>query len=960
MKRKLKQYQIFKISTNRLIQRRDNKICKVVPITLSKREALENGEMVMIQQNQLTNKIFNYFKENNIPYSKLSEIIVNIVVPTDLKKQGEKDYSIIAKQGFILNNKRYVRLYSGSGQLRRNTVTFIREDLYEPIFSSLLCGLTLDDFGKEFNAAKFNAYCGLNMSGCHLLTEALTPKVCVVDDFEQIRPHNTVNYVTEDTVKYITLPDEDYILCEGQTEYQINGNTATRNSDGTTFTVRTGVKKYIQELPYDEIENSPPLNSFDGQGLMSPEWAERVSLFFRLDYIPSEIIIRAPWVKGLLATVPFHEWFAQHNITEITDSFGKVRQISEVDCIISKSQFKMWKIYKTKCNSMGVNAWDYYCEAMQENHLCWGITKFNSYADDDIKALNYQYLQALQLENEDIEKLCKPTKNFLQSLNSGNIDEIYKKLMITAKDYKPIRLDDENEVDEFITNESYAKLFQKVLETNPKFIDDKYIRELILNECQTKFDSAKLGKILARGNFQFCVSDPVAQMEWIAKNHCGLDIDVVGVVPNGKVYSNYWLRAEDCGKEIVLMRSPLIDRNEIAKRGLIQNHEHYFRYLGSGIIYSINDLTALQMGGSDFDGDICYSTNDPIILKGCYDYAIAKPLYYILTSTDLLGKITATNVIDADVRGLNSKVGQISNKAGSLYAKLYDYAEGTPEYKKIYNSIIFLGQVVGQEIDRIKTAVAPKYPLEWKPLQGIKRVDYKNGEFEESQITTEKEQQGIFRHNKLTPDIKPYFFRYNYTYIDKSLKELHKVYETMCKRTLNYKLDELISRVKSGNAKERELHLYDQYISIYPVVDTDCIVNHICHYFEDFEKGLKRKTLSEGTNMLTAFVDKSFTCDKDMLNKVKYILDSYKRHRRLITKNANTNQNINNKQKVYNVYTLQKIVSKYYRNEIFNLSDGDLQRAFNYVMVAAGSDEKVVWHILDETILPIIRKRRIS
>lgn len=960
MKKKLKPYQIFKIGANRLIQRRDNKICKVVPITLSKREALENGEMVMIQQNQLTNKIFNYFKENNIPYSKLSEIIVNIVVPTDSKKQGEKDYATIAKQGFILNGKKYVRLFSGSGQIRRNTITFIREDLYAPIFNSLLCGLTLDDFGKEFNAAKFNAYCGLNMSGCHLLTEALTPKVCVVDDFEQIRPHNIVNHVTERSVQYITLPNEDYILEDGQNDFDIIGKIAVRKTDGVEFTLHNGIKKTVEEIPYDEIESSPSLNSFDGQGLMSPEWAERVSLFLGLDYIPSEMIIRAPWVKGLLATVPFHEWFAQHNITEITDSFGKVRQISEVDCIISKSQFKMWKIYKTKCNSMGVNAWDYYCEAMQENHLCWGITKFNSHADDEIKALNYQYLQALQLDNEDIEKLCKPTKKFLQSLNSGNIDEIYKNLMITAKDYKPIRLDDENEVDEFITNESYAKLFQKVLETNPKFIDDKYIRELILNECQTKFDGAKLGKILARGNFQFCVSDPVAQMEWIAKNHCVMDIEVNGVVPAGMVYSNYWMNSEDSGTEIVLMRSPLIDRNEIAKRGLVRNDEHYFRYLSSGIVYSIHDLTALSMGGMDFDGDISFSTNNPIILKGCYDYQTVKPLYYKLQSTNLVGAITPDNVISADVRGLNSKVGQISNKAGSLYANLHNYGVGTSGYTNLYNSIVALGQVVGMEIDRIKTAVAPTLPMEWKTLQGVKRVYLNDGQFENLQTLTDEEMQGQDRHNKLTPDIKPYFFRYNYTYIDKSLKELHKVYETMCKRTLNYKLDELISRVKSGNAKERELHLYDQYISIYPVVDTDCIVNHICHYFEDFEKGLKRKTLSEGTNMLTAFVDKSFTCDKDMLNKVKYILDSYKRHRRLITKNANTNQNINNKQKVYNVYTLQKLISKYYRNEIFNLLDGDLQRAFNYVMVAAGSDEKVVWNILDETILPIIRKRRIA
>ncbi|MCH5300220.1 MAG: hypothetical protein J1E56_02790, partial [Ruminococcus sp.] len=474
------------------------------------------------------------------------------------------------------------------------------------------------------------------------------------------------------------------------------------------------------------------------------------------------------------------------------------------------------------------------------------------------------------------------------------------------------------------------------------------------------FDGAKLGKILSRGNFQFCVSDPVAQLEWITKNHCNVDLDIVGVVPAGKVYSNYWMSADDCSNEVVLMRSPLIDRNEIAKRELIVKREHYFRYLASGIVYSIHDLTALQQGGCDFDGDIVFSTNNHLVIKGCYDYATAKPLYYKLKSTDLVGAITSENIINADIRGLNSKVGQISNKAGSLYAKLHNYAEGTPEYKSIYDSIIFLGQVVGQEIDRIKTAVAPTYPLEWKTLQGVKRVDYQNGEFKESQVTTEEEQQGIFQHNKLAPDTKPYYFRHNYDYINKAIKELHREYNMMCKRTLGYKLDELISHIKSSTAKEHELYLHSQYTKTYPVIDTDCIVNHICHYFEDFDKKLKRETLAEGTNMLATFTDRSSILDPNTLNNVRYILDSYKRHRRLITKSANTNQDSSNKEKIHNVYMLQKLISTYYRDEIFELLGGDLQLAFDYMVVAAGSDEKIVWNILDETILPIIRKRRVA
>ena len=953
MRRKLRQYEIFKISTDRLTEQ-DGKKIKIVPLTLTKREALEKSEVVKIQSNQLTNKIFDYFIENNIPHSNLdlSEILVNIQVPTGAKKQGEKAYATLAKMGFTLNDKRYVRLYSGSGQIRRNTITFIREDLYEPIFSSLLCGLTLEDFGKDFNAAKFNAYCGLNMSGCHLLPEDLTPNVCVVDDFEQIRPHNIVNYVTEENVEWLALPNKDYILYDGQTDFEIENGIATRISDGATFTVRKGVKKHISEMPYDKIEDSPALNSFDGQGLMSPLWAEKVAKHLGLEYIPSALIVRAPWVKGLLANVPFHEWFNQNGITEIKDSFGKVRQVSEIDCIISKSQFKMLKIYKTKCEPMGLNAWDYHREMMKQNHLLWGIAKLNNAVDDDVKALNYQYLQALQLFNDDIDELCKQTEEFLASLNSGDISVVYENLIVKGKGYAAETIDDENDSNETSSTSNYKKLFQRVLESNPDFIDDKHIRELIFKECASKLNGAKLGKILTRGNFQFCISDPIAQLEWIASNHCTADIDVKGVVRAGEVYANYWLNAEDRPNEIVLMRSPMIDRNEVAKRKLIQKKENYFRYLTSGIIYSIHDLTALQQGGCDFDGDITFTTNNPLILKGCYDFQTAKPLYYSLSTTDLVGRITSINLIKADVRGLNSAVGKISNKSGSLYAKLKKYSPDSPEYKKIYDSIIALGQVVGMEIDRIKTAVSPTSPLEWNLLQSKK---FQNGDFEETFVTTDDEQDGIYRHNELVPDIKPYYFRYNYDYIDKSIRDLNREFNKVCEYTFGYKFEELTKRCFDGNCNEFEKQLYEQYLKAYPAIDTDCIVNHICHRFEDFEINLKKNTIAEGENMLIRFAANK-NPDGAILDKISKTIESYKRFKRFAAKSVNTNYTDNRKEKGQKAYETQNLMAIFYRNEILDICGGDLQLAFDCIVKVSNSNEKLIWELLDEMILPIIKK----
>ena len=371
--RTINTYEILKIEIDRLVSA-DGKKYIISPLALTKEEALNNGELIRIQENQMTHVIFDYFRNQCID---LSKIVVNVHVAPELKTKGEKMYQELSRKGFDINGVHYVRFASGSGQIRRNTITFIRDDLYEPITKSLLCGLSFDDFGEDFNAAKYNAYFGLNMSGCHLLPVDYAPNVCIVDDMETIRPHDVVNYVTERNVDFLTLPDDDYILSHDDPDFDIVGNKAIRKSDGVTFTIRHGIKKDITVKPYDEIENSPCLNSFDGQGLMCPEWARRVSKYLDFGYLPSEMIIRAPWCKGLVATMDFHRWFSEHGITEIVDSFGTFRKLEDIDVIISKSQFKMHKIYKAKCADSGVNPWDYLVSYIKENNLRWGIVKPN-------------------------------------------------------------------------------------------------------------------------------------------------------------------------------------------------------------------------------------------------------------------------------------------------------------------------------------------------------------------------------------------------------------------------------------------------------------------------------------------------------------------------------------------------------------------------------------------------------
>ena len=935
---KIRTYEILKLDINRLAKV-DGKKIKVVPLTITKEEALLNGELIRVQESQMIRVICEYFSGQTID---MSHIIVNVHVPTELKTIGEKMYLACAEQGIIVNGLHYKRFASGSGQIRNNTVTFLRDDLIEPITKKLMCGLEFCDFGDGFVVSKYNAYFALAASGVHLLPDSLTPSVCVVDDYEEIRPHDTVNYVTEREVDYIVLPSGDYILASNDPAFVVENGKATRVSDGSVFVVRHGIKKDISQQHYDEIENSPCLNSFDGQGLMSPEWSKKVSDFLGFGYCASEMIVRAPWVKGLLATVDFKRWFAEHGISAITDSFGKVRNVADIDVIISKSQFKMHKIYAKKVQGTTVNAWDFHVSCMLANGLHWGIVKPNK-PEDHEKTLNYQYIEALDIDGSDIDRLCKRTKEYLESLNSGDIREVYKNLIKADSDYEDNNGDD--------TEEKHKPRYEVALNANAELINDKYIRSLILQECENKLNAAKLGKIIVRGNYQFCVSDPVAQMEHIAKNHCGMDIDVVGVVPSGHVYSNYWKSQVDNKGFITLLRSPLIDRNEIAKRKLIEDTETYFQYLQSGIVYSVHDLTLLQQAGADCDGDLTFSTNDSVIAKGSFDYGVAKPLYYELGSTSLVGEISDSNLAMADIRGLNSGVGTISNKATCLYALLKECRKNSADYKKIENEIIALGQIVGMEIDRIKTGIKPTFPLEWKRLQVI----WSKGDIYEDDymLTCEDEAAGIYKHNSFVPDVKPYFMRYNYKYLDDDVRKLRHVANQNSVINFGLKLDELENLCKSGEATEDMQVFYGVYKKAYPVNDSDCVVNRISHMFEKLQLDLQRKITSEGTDMLKSFVSGN-DIDANTLVQVNQIYQSYKRFLRIQAKRINASSKDNIKNKILSTAKINESMRKHCRKKLMDIC-GTNQSMFDALVSVSRCDNKAIWDLMGDSITTIIR-----
>ena len=251
------QYYVMKIPSNKLFG-------------LSKysfKEASIDGNIVSIGDNLVLSKIREYYgisddhitlynkvqairkemkrirkepssKENSLEIKNLQGQLDSLLFVKDVinvKVMAKKEYAKLARNGFDLNGKHYVRFMVGSGQMRRNTVTFINEEIFSYLQESLMCGL--DGKIKTINLAKLSAYFALSFSSVLWVRE---PRVCVIKDF----------FTTIKNQKITNLIES-----------------------------KDGVE--VQEI-FKDIK----LNSADGQGLISPEMARLWAKDMHLNYIP--------------------------------------------------------------------------------------------------------------------------------------------------------------------------------------------------------------------------------------------------------------------------------------------------------------------------------------------------------------------------------------------------------------------------------------------------------------------------------------------------------------------------------------------------------------------------------------------------------------------------------------------------------------------------------------------------
>lgn len=520
----------WNLSLNRAVAIRNNELIGLSSSTATRMIDKINGEenidadiKELKKQIKILNKIKCKTDEEMIELkSKIHEIqrktlISDIVfVVMDRKKDYDR-----ANKGFILNGIEYTRLVATSGGVKKSTIIYVNKEIHNELWKWMNNDR---DLTKQFVPAKLESYIGLSFSSSIPISK---PKgICVVHDVE-------------------TTFKDDVILIDG------NG------------------RKYPKVEVVKNYEST--LNVCDGMGLMMPSLAKRWSEELQENHLTSGVCMRNAFLKGMAYTFDFQQFAHEIAKTEkITDVWGNIHNINEIELIINTSMLKLWDSYTSI---------EHYLECCDRNNYEFALTKLIDEELDNEQTMNYQFLQSLKLNDEDIYNLCKPTIDEFHDVLSYD----YRKSLLFLRGKKM-------NVENVLGN---MNDFTSALMVDPELLNDKYVYSKIRNSIKKRIDDAKLGVIKVKGNFSLIAGDPYMMCESM------FGLEVKGLLSKGEIYSKYW--SDRNINEVALFRAPMSVENNIVVRNVISSDEmnKWYQYMTCVTILNGWDNTCDSLNGAD-------------------------------------------------------------------------------------------------------------------------------------------------------------------------------------------------------------------------------------------------------------------------------------------------------------------------------------------------------------------------
>ena len=576
------------------------------------------------------------------------------------------DYGIaLDETGSTRRTVKYKRFLGTAGSIKKSTIMFINEDIYDNLMEKINNGRYMPKVDKDMNLlepiktyngkelsykfipAKLNAYFALQ---CSASIPVPWPRIIVVDDaitnfsamVREVRDNGNEKNLSWASVSNPNLKNIEYNV-----------------SDGMGFITPEMSSKWAEALN----EGSEPLSGYN---------------------------TRCAFLKGMVFTVDFKQFAEEiaHNYI-IKDAWGDERDVRDADVIITVSMLKLWNSY--------AGFEDYYDNCMKYGYdFC--IAKSAPHELRNVHTTNYQYLQDFKFTDEQIDELISPT--VLKIKECLGLD--WRKLILYMCGTE---LDEKNVVN--------MDPICKSIMANPELINDPYVRSKVSRMIQKRIRTAKIGVLDVEGDYAIIGNDPYSLLQ----NMFGMKI--TGLLKAGECYHRYWI--DKNVPEVIAFRAPMTSHENVCKLKVVHNDEmdKWYKYIKTCCLFNSFDTTAIRLNGADYDSDTSFTTNNQVLLDS-FEYK--DTLMCIQSSADKIIP-TENDYIKSDINGFGDSIGSVTNKATNMISLREKFDPDSEEYKELTYRISTMMNYQQNAIDRIKGVVARPVPREWLDVKMFKIKD---------------------------------------------------------------------------------------------------------------------------------------------------------------------------------------------------------------------------------------------
>lgn len=736
-----------------------------------------------------------------------------------LRQQKARD--LFRPEGIVLDfgsgAQRYLAFERSASMSRHAQLSFLRADLYESVRRRIMMDIHIG----ECQLSKLYAYNGLLLSGGTR-----------VDGVDIDRPG-----------RVIVIDNEKYIV--PQTDVVTVADDGTQNS----------TRKYHRVERCEDVE----VLCFDGEGLISTEYAKAVDRAYCGDVLHTSFQIRLPYVKGMLHQVDFKDFLASAGIKTITDIWEDVHNVADVDIILTKSMFKGYDWLTDDGKS-----WADYWDAFRRYRHALYITGVSKERPTETTELNYQFFNTLTLDDYDF----RPDE--VPELWENDRAE-YSYPWLTKKTelaYYQLCADEEFRLNYFLhvpeqTNDDgeesdepqsrrrekeRALLMARLLKKNPRLIAEPVFTKELDAKAEAVLKQYSIGHLTVDGDNRYLSAD---LLELLLSLVNPLELPTAEArmfylrartrtLRNGKCYApgSVYQHETDC----TILRNPHIAKNEEVAAFLPAEkdalREHYLGHLTDVVMVNARGLSAERLGGADFDGDMVKTITDPIVchcvnlnsirasFNGETVYSYSLPLLHIPAAKpqmrDADDWLARFEVVSST---FSSRVGQICNAA--LDRSVIAYNENIPakERERCRQETETLAILTGLEIDSAKSGVRPDLG-EYLGRGKVPRTPF----LQYKALVEEHEEKRAWYEQSRRQKIEAFFKKTDWTQTDSYLERLPHMARQLKKHT---------PKIKPTPAADNELFLFAQNPCWKDGLDADTLAA-VAALLRDYEACLSR------------------------------------------------------------------------------------------------------------------------